>query len=148
MVVGIQSRGLAEFLKLLTKEIYCIPCSTRKDLNRRTKRKTYKGDYVKKLDVKRRRRSEKRDKTKITLKQSRRDKKRGTTYQSGMSIFMQPLGTTNSNKEQCSSDLVTANSTPSIVPARTQKNNLRRISSFAKISNTVVNRQIYNANSK
>ena len=38
--------------------------------------------------MKRRRRDEKRKKTKIEIKQSRADKKRGTTYQSGMGIHL------------------------------------------------------------
>ena len=82
-------------------------------------------------------RNKKRQKKEIKL--SRSEKKRGTTYKSGMSMYLQPVELC--NKRQKTSNLVASRN-------GSKKKTFSRISSFAKISGKVVNRQIYNVNGK
>ena len=65
-----------------------MPCTTLCHLQKMTKRKEYKSLYDQKLEVKRRRRDEKRERTKTELKRTREEKKRGTTYQQGIAIHL------------------------------------------------------------
>jgi len=88
VAIGVNSEGLENYISEVTNKLYCLSCSTQSHFLKKDYRKNYKSNYDKQLHVKQRRRDEKRTKTKTKLKQSRADKKKGTTYQSGMAIHL------------------------------------------------------------
>ena len=105
---GIQSVGLDTFYEMITDNLYCLPCTTSDFLTNKTKQREYKSQYDKKIEVRRRRRAEKREKTKIELKGRRSDKKTGTTYGQGIAMYLTCNNNTSGGSKR-SLDLVEEN---------------------------------------
>ena len=89
IVVETHTHGSVKFYVDITKNLYCLPYPTKMYLEQRDKKRSYKQEYDQKLNVKRRRREETREKSKTALKQRRVDRRRGTTYESGVAILQQ-----------------------------------------------------------
>ena len=87
LTAGCVTLGNETFFRRTFKDVFPHNSATRRYLSSSTARKRKCYEYKQKLHVKRRRREEKRNKIKVSLKERRKDKSNGTIYQRGIATY-------------------------------------------------------------